>query len=155
MADFIDPDPLRLALKARTREATQRAIDALDPLDPGSWQARSDLITTGASEWAPWFQALKEAGRGRPVKLAGGPSPEGSNQLRGTQGLEFGHGARAMEISAPEHRRSSGIADNPAWWVGETDPATVSIPQLEQRMKAMPASLYGLYAAGLRRKAKA
>ena len=100
MIDFTDPDPLRLALLARTREATQRAIDALDPLDPGSWQARSDLITSGASEWAPWFQALKEAGGGRPVRLAGGPSPEGSNQLRGTQGREFGHGIRAMEASA-------------------------------------------------------
>ena len=90
--------------------------------------------------WARWFDMLKAAGGGRKIKLAGGASPEGSNQLRGT--------------SVQPDEQPSGIASDPNWWVaGEFAPTTRT--QLDQRMERMPPSLHGLYIAGLRKKAKA
>ena len=157
-------DSLGLAVKARAREAGEAYTSEQAAENPfyrssemGMNQARANAQMRFGG-WGGYFQAMQEAanriaGPNATLRVAGGPSPEGSTQLRGTQGLEFGHGARAMEISAPEHRRSSGIADNPDWWVsGESDPTMRS--QLEQRMDRMPANLRGLYIAGLREKAK-
>lgn len=157
-------DPLGLAVKARAREAGTEYAREQEEQQPGFGltemgmsQARASA-QMNASGWGGYLQALKEAaqriaGPDATLRVAGGSSAEGSTQLRGTRGLEFGHGARAMEISAPEHRASGGIASNPDWWVSdEATPTTMS--QLERRMAQMPASLHGLYTAGFGKKAR-
>ena len=159
-------DPLGLALKQRAREHSMAALQGLKERNAAqalqnpallqfnslaeSQQAQANA-QMDASGFGGFFQAIREAaernaGPGARVRFRGGPSAEGSTQIRGESVQPDFLGTRAIP---------GGIAGRPEWWVGETDPATVSIPQLEQRMKAMPASLYGLYAAGLRRKAKA
>ena len=156
-------DSLGLAVKARAREAGEAYTSeqaAENPFYRSSEMGMNQALASAqmnASGWGGYLQSLKDAaqriaGPNATLRVAGGPSPEGSTQLAGTQGLEFGHGARAMEVSAPERRRSGGIAANPDWWVSdESTPTTMS--QLEQRMQRMPANLRGLYTAGFRRKA--
>jgi len=70
-------DPLGIGLQTRARarkEAFQRA-------NPGVPTGDSVVIP---GNWDAWFQAVDESAKGKPVKMAGGASPAGSNQLTGT-----------------------------------------------------------------------
>ena len=102
-----NPDSLGIALQARAREAGDAYIREQEAKNPFYRTSDAGMSQSSAnagmnySGWGAFFQALKEAAGGRSWKLAGGPSPEGSTQLRGSQGLVFGHGVRAMEESAP------------------------------------------------------
>ena len=50
--------------------------------NPGQGQYGQDMAVTNP-QWAKWFDMVKAAARGKKIRFAGGPSPEGSNQLRG------------------------------------------------------------------------
>ena len=161
-------DALGLAVKARAREAGEAYTSeqaAENPFYRSSEMGMNQALANtqmNASGWGGYLQTLKEAaqriaGPNATLRVAGGPSAEGSTQLRGTQGLEFGQGVRDMEESAPSYRASGGIAANPDWWMSDESPLTGHETQsaLEQRMARMPANLRGLYAAGLRADKKA
>ena len=89
------PDPLGHVAKAHARESGEQYISeqaAADPFyrssDWGMNQAQANA-QMNASGWGGYLQALKEAaqriaGPGATLRVAGGPSPKGSNQLRGT-----------------------------------------------------------------------
>ena len=88
-------DPLGLALAARAREAEDayvREREAENPFyrtsDAGMNQS-SASAGMRASGWGAYLHGLTEAaqriaGPDARLRLVGGPSPEGSNQLRGT-----------------------------------------------------------------------
>ena len=150
-------DPLGLALKQRAREYSAAALqglkerNAIEALqNPAllqfnslaeSQQAQANA-QMDASGFGGFFQAIHEAaergaGPGARVRFRGGPSADGSTQIRGESVQPDYLGTRAIP---------GGIAGNPDWWQQGERPAT-TIPQIEQRMQQMPASLHGLYAA--------
>ena len=54
---------------------------------------KSRAMAMNNPEWDDWFQSVRDAGDGRPVKLLGGPSPDGSNQITGLPSQSSGDGS--------------------------------------------------------------
>lgn len=78
MFDPSQGDPLGqlIGLQARAKQSRE------------AMYAQNPMTQTGPlpdPRWDAYFQAVNEAGAGKPVNFTGGPSPEGSNQLTGFQ----------------------------------------------------------------------
>ena len=57
--------------------------------DPMTGRTGGDSLTQAPrtvlpdQNWQAWFEAIRQAGGGREIRLKGGPSAPGSNQIRG------------------------------------------------------------------------